>query len=73
MDNSFKHYERALQLNPGHRDAHEYMGEAYLQVGRVEDAEVHLKALDKLCWLPCEQYTELKEKIATFKRTRTKS
>jgi tetratricopeptide (TPR) repeat protein len=70
MDNSFKHYERALQLNPGHRDAHEYVGEAYLQVGQLEGAEKHLKALDKLCWFPCEQYTELKEKIAKFKRSR---
>jgi len=73
MDNSFKHYERALQLNPKHRDAHEYIGEAYLQVGRLEDAEVHLKALNKLCWLPCEQYTELKEKIEDYKRARSKS
>ena len=72
MDNSFKHYERALQINPGHRDAHEYMGEAYLQVGRLDDAEVHLKALDKLCWLPCEQYTELKEKIESYKRVHAK-
>lgn len=71
MENSFKHYERALQINPKHRDAHEYLGEAYLQVGRLEDAEVHLKALDKLCWLPCEQYKELKEKIEDYKRKRS--
>ncbi|NDZ14664.1 tetratricopeptide repeat protein [Variovorax sp. WS11] len=70
MDKSFQHYEKALELNPRHRDAHEYVGEAYLQVGQLEGAEKHLKALDKLCWFPCEQYTELKEKIEKFKRTR---
>ncbi|RZL94633.1 MAG: tetratricopeptide repeat protein, partial [Variovorax sp.] len=68
MDNSFKHYEKALELNPRHRDAHEYVGEAYLQVGQLEGAEKHLKALDRLCWLPCEQYTDLKEKVEAYKR-----
>jgi Tfp pilus assembly protein PilF len=70
MDKSFQHYEKALELNPRHRDAHEYVGEAYLQVGQLDGAEKHLKALDKLCWFPCEQYTELKEKIEKFKRAR---
>jgi cytochrome c-type biogenesis protein CcmH/NrfG len=68
MDKSFSHYERALQINPDHRNAHEYMGEAYLQVGKLAEAEVHLKALDKLCFFPCEQYSELKEKIAQYKQ-----
>lgn len=68
MDNSFKHYEKALQLNPRHRGAHEYLGEAYLQVGQLAQAEEHLKVLDKLCWLPCEQYSDLKEKILAYKR-----
>jgi tetratricopeptide (TPR) repeat protein len=68
MDNSFKHYETALQLNPKHRGAHEYMGEAYLQVGNLAKAEEHLKALDKLCLFPCEEYSDLKEHIATYKR-----
>jgi Flp pilus assembly protein TadD len=27
---AFTHYQRALQLNPRHRGAHEYIGEAYL-------------------------------------------
>jgi len=68
MDNSFRHYEKALQLNPRHRGAHEYLGEAYLQVGQLAKAEEHLKVLDKLCWLPCEEYSELKEKIQGYRR-----
>lgn len=69
MDSSFKSYDTALQINPRHRGAHEYVGEAWLKVGRVDKAEEHLKALDKLCFFPCEEYTELKEKIADHKRS----
>ena len=69
MDNSFKHYDKALELNPKHRGAHEYIGEAYLQVGNLPEAEEHLEALDKLCFFPCEEYTELKEHIADYKRS----
>jgi tetratricopeptide (TPR) repeat protein len=68
MDNSFKHYETALQLNPRHRGAHEYLGEAYLQIGKLAQAEEQLKALDKLCFLPCEEYSDLKEHITKYKR-----
>jgi tetratricopeptide (TPR) repeat protein len=67
MDKSFKHYEMALQLNPKHRGAHEYLGEAYLMVGKLAQAEEQLKALDKLCFLPCEEYSDLKEHIAKYK------
>ena len=35
MDQAFAHYERALKLNPRHRGAHEYVGEAYLIVGQA--------------------------------------
>ncbi|MBI3898322.1 MAG: tetratricopeptide repeat protein [Gammaproteobacteria bacterium] len=67
MDAAFKHYDRALALNPKHRGAHEYVGEAYLMVGNVAKAEEQLAALDKLCFFPCNEYSELKEKIAEYK------
>ncbi|HEY9101586.1 tetratricopeptide repeat protein [Chitinimonas sp.] len=67
-DTAFQRYEVALRLNPNHKGAHEYLGEAYLMVGNLAKAEEQLKALDKLCWLPCEPYSELKEKIADYKK-----
>ena len=67
LDLAFKHYEQALALNPKHRGAHEYAGEAYLMVNNVAKAEEHLAALDRLCTFRCEEYTELKEKIAAYK------
>ena len=68
MDKSFKQYETALQLDPKHRGAHEYLGEAYLQVGKLAKAEEQLKVLDKLCFLPCEEYSDLKKHIAKYKQ-----
>lgn len=32
LDLAFKHYQRALQLDPRHLGAHEYIGEAYLML-----------------------------------------
>jgi len=63
MDRVFKHYGEALRINPKHRGAHEYIGEAYLMVGNVGKAKEHLAALDKLCFLPCGEFRDLKRAI----------
>jgi Flp pilus assembly protein TadD len=67
LDLAFRHYQRALQLNPRHRGAHEYAGEAYLLVHNLAKAEEHLVALQKICLIPCEEYTDLKQKIAEYR------
>jgi tetratricopeptide (TPR) repeat protein len=66
-DAAFLQYDRALAINPKHRGAHEYMGEAYLLLGNLPQAEEHLKILDQLCWLPCTEYSQLKTKVAEYK------
>jgi len=66
-DAAFLHYDKALAINPKHRGAHEYMGEAYLLLGNLPQAEEHLKVLDKICWLPCSEYSTLKAKVAEYK------
>lgn len=68
LPQAFEHYGRALKLNPRHRGAHEYVGEAYLSSGRPEKAEEHLKALQAICVLPCEQLNDLKEKIERYRQ-----
>ncbi len=60
-DESLSAYNQALALNPKHRGAHEYIGEAYLQLGQIDKAKVHLDTLDRLCFFPCEEYTDLKK------------
>jgi Flp pilus assembly protein TadD len=64
MDLVFQHYNEALRIDPRHRGAHEYLGEAYLQVGNVAKAKDELAALDKLCFFPCSEYSELKNAIS---------
>jgi len=68
MELAFKHYARALELNPRHRGAHEYVGEAYLMVGELPKAEEHLAALQKICLIPCAEYTELKKQIEVYRQ-----
>ena len=46
----FKHYNEALRIDPKHRGAHEYIGEAYLMIGNVAKAKEHLGQLDKICF-----------------------
>jgi tetratricopeptide (TPR) repeat protein len=62
----FKHYNEALRLDPRHRGAHEYLGEAYLMVGNLPKAKEHLSALDKLCFFPCSEFNELKKAVAEY-------
>ena len=62
----FQHYNEALRLDPKHRGAHEYIGEAYLQVGNVAKAKEHLSALDKLCFFSCSEFNERKKAVAAY-------
>ena len=64
LDAAFGHYGTALRLDPKHRGAHEYVGEAWLLAGNLAKAEEQLAALDKLCFLPCEEDRDLKRDIA---------
>ena len=66
LDLVFKHYNEALRINPKHRGAHEYIGEAYLMVGNVAKAKEHLSALDQICFFGCDEYGLLKKAISEF-------
>ena len=66
MNLVFKHYNEALRIDPKHRGAHEYIGEAYLMVGNLPKAKEHLSSLDRLCFFPCSEFTDLKKSIAAY-------
>ena len=66
MDLVFKHYNEALRLDPKHRGANEYLGEAYLMIGNLPKAKEQLATLDKICFFSCQEYTDLKKHIAEY-------
>ena len=68
LDPAFKHYPRALQLDPRHLGAHEYIGEAYLMANDVAKAEEHLAQLKRYCTsAACDPYDDLRKKIETYR------
>ena len=68
LDLAFKHYERALALNPSHLGAHEYVGEAWLMADNLAKAEQHLAALRNLCTRVCEERDDLEKAIEAYRR-----
>jgi Flp pilus assembly protein TadD len=68
LEPAFKHYKRALELNPRHRGAHEYIGEAYLIAGDFASAQKHVEALRNICLLPCEELTDLEREITAYRK-----
>jgi tetratricopeptide (TPR) repeat protein len=66
LEPAFAHYGLALTLNSRHRAAHEHLGEAYLAMGQLHEAEAHLAALKDVCLIACEEYGDLKRAIAAY-------
>ena len=50
------------------RGAHEYIGEAYLMVNDLPNAEKHLAALRQICLLPCEELDDLDKAVTAYKK-----
>ena len=65
---AFEHYYTALKLDPRHKGAHEYIGEAYLMEKRPLEAEKHLVELENICGnKTCAEYADLSKSIVDFK------
>jgi len=70
LDNSFKYYKEALRIDPKHRGAHEYIGQAYLKAKQPDKAAEHLAALEKICGKSCEEYRDLAKAIANYDKAK---
>jgi tetratricopeptide (TPR) repeat protein len=62
-----QYYNEALRIDPKHKGALEYSGELYLVLNQLPQAEARLATLDKVCFMPCAEYTDLKASIARYK------
>ena len=69
FDKSMEHYQTALKIDSNHRYAHEYLGELYLDMNQLANAEKQLATLKKACpWFGrCEEYEDLKEAVEKYK------
>ncbi len=62
---SLTYYTKALELQPDHKAAREYLGELYAETGNMEKAKEQLAVLAKLCPGGCEESEGLQKAIST--------
>ena len=66
-------YQKALTIDPKHRGAHEYIGEAYLMLDDLPKAKEHLKTLNSLCFITCEELRDLRRAVEAYEKSGGKS
>lgn len=57
------YYTKALDFDPNHKAAREYLGELYVETGNLAKAKEQLAALAKLCPGGCEEREDLEKAI----------
>jgi tetratricopeptide (TPR) repeat protein len=66
-DEALGYYTTALELDPMHLGANEYLGELYLETNQPELAEERLAVLQEACPAGCEELEELEAALAAYK------
>lgn len=61
---SLTYYTKALELQPDHKAAREYLGELYVEAGEMAKAEEQVSTLKQLCPSGCEELEDLQKAIA---------
>jgi Flp pilus assembly protein TadD len=61
---SLTYYTKALELQPDHKAAREYLGELYVETGDMDKAKEQLASLTRLCPAGCEELDDLQQAIA---------
>ena len=64
LDEGIAIYHQALAIDPNNVNTREYLGEGYIDAGRIDLAEAELDKLEALCGKTCEQYVDLQKAIA---------
>ena len=64
LNKAFESYEIALEADPKHAGAHEYLGELYLKMGKKSMAEEMLAKLEVIAGTSSDEYKKLKKAIA---------
>ena len=61
---AYTFYRKALDFDPEHKGALEYLGELYVERGELAKAREHVVLLRKLCPQGCEELEDLEKAIA---------
>lgn len=72
LTNAFAFYKVALTINPKHRGALEYQGEAYVMAGKLSEAKANLGKLKTVCGATCAEYKDLAATIAKAPKPKKK-
>jgi tetratricopeptide (TPR) repeat protein len=60
---AYTFYRKALDFDPDHKGALEYLGELYVETGQVEKAKENMARLQKLCPSGCEELEDLEKAV----------
>ena len=63
LDKALESYKIALENNPEHLGAHEYLGELYITLGNMKKANEMLNNLEKIAGTDSMEYIKLKKAI----------
>jgi tetratricopeptide (TPR) repeat protein len=70
---AYTFYRKALDFDPEHKGALEYLGELYVETGQVDKARENVVLLKKLCPNGCEELADLEKSIAGAAGTTAKA
>ncbi len=63
LDAAATAYSNALTITPNHNGALNYMGQMFVQTGRIEEARELLVKLETACGPECEDYKQLRRAV----------
>jgi len=69
---AYTFYRKALDFDPAHKGALEYLGELYVETGQLDKAKENVVLLKKLCPSGCEELADLEKAIAGAPATTAK-
>ena len=61
---AYTFYRKALDFDPEHKGALEYLGELYVETGEIDKAKQNVALLKKLCPGGCEELADLEKAVA---------
>ena len=71
LKTAYTFYKKALDFDPEHKGALEYLGELYVQTGELAKARENVVLLQKLCPQGCEEFEDLQKALAQASTPKT--